>query len=119
MPKKFNWFNNQKGVIKLLPVLLIIAAVGIISFLLISSIVRFNNGFFGNLFSKPASHASNALAPLYSDQAANVLGLHRLVNGEYAVIQLGGKNSNKTVKSSFTLENGQKVNIESAEGAIF
>ncbi len=48
---------NQSGVIHTLPLLVIIAAVGIISFLLISSTLPLN-GLFGRLNPKPASHAA-------------------------------------------------------------
>ena len=48
---------NQKGIIHTLPLLIIIAAVGIISFLLISSTIPLN-GLFGALNPKPASKAA-------------------------------------------------------------
>src|SRR5258708_35550179 len=48
---------NQKGIIHTLPLLVIIAAVGIISFLLISSTLPLN-GLFGTLNQKHASQAA-------------------------------------------------------------
>src|SRR5581483_10836318 len=49
--------NNQSGVIHALPLLLIVAAVGVISFLLISSTAP-AGGLFGVLNPKSASHAA-------------------------------------------------------------
>jgi hypothetical protein len=58
--------NNEKGVVKILPLLLIVAAVGLISFLLISSTAPFKNSLMGNLFQKPYSHAaSDPIIPKY------------------------------------------------------
>ncbi len=51
--------SNQKGIIHTLPLLIIIAAVGIISFLLISSTLPLN-GLFGELNPKPKSNAQMA-----------------------------------------------------------
>src|SRR5581483_1462889 len=48
---------NQAGVIKVLPLLLIITAVGVVSFLLITSTASFH-GLFSQLFPKPSSHAA-------------------------------------------------------------
>src|SRR4030081_2034805 len=53
---------NQQGVIHILPLLLIIAAVGIISFLLISSTLPLN-GIFGTINPKQASRAASLQAP--------------------------------------------------------
>jgi hypothetical protein len=50
-------YKNQSGAIHTLPLLLIIASVGLISFLLISSTAPIG-GFFGNLFNKPSSFAA-------------------------------------------------------------
>jgi parallel beta-helix repeat protein len=49
---------NEKGLVKVLPLLLIVAAVGILSFLLISSAAPLN-GLFGQLNPKPTSHAAS------------------------------------------------------------
>src|SRR5258708_722030 len=50
---------NQKGIIHALPLLVIIAAVGIISFLLLSSTLPLN-GLFGNLNPKLSSQAATS-----------------------------------------------------------
>jgi hypothetical protein len=49
---------DQRGALHVLPLLLIVAAVGVISFLLISSSAPFKGGLFGVLNSKPISHAA-------------------------------------------------------------
>src|ERR1700738_3435884 len=54
---KFYLQVNQKGVVKFLPLLIVIAAVGVISFLLITSTGSFK-GAFNILFPKRASHAA-------------------------------------------------------------
>ncbi len=60
----FKQFTNQQGLIQTLPLLLIIAIVGVISFLLLTSVAPFNNGFFNNLNPKPPSYA--AVIPISS-----------------------------------------------------
>src|SRR5437868_7466551 len=54
--------KSQSGVIHALPLLVIVAVVGIISYLLISSTAPFKEGLFGTLNPRPAS---NAAAPTY------------------------------------------------------
>src|SRR5258708_27163995 len=49
---------NQEGIIHTLPLLVIIAVVGVISFLLISSTAPFGQGLFKNINPKPLSHAA-------------------------------------------------------------
>src|SRR4051794_35202035 len=48
---------NQLGSLHILPLLLLVAAVGIISFLLVSSTAPFRGGLFGILNPKPNSNA--------------------------------------------------------------
>src|SRR5258708_233923 len=55
--KDMNKYLNQRGIIHTLPLLVIIAAVGIISFLLVSSTLPLN-GLFGILNQKPRTHAA-------------------------------------------------------------
>ena len=59
------FFDNQKGAIQIIPILLIVAAVGLISFLLITSTAGFKDEFFSVIFPKPVSNAavSNPVTP--------------------------------------------------------
>ena len=66
---------NQKGVIHTLPLLVIVAAVGIISFLLISSTLPLG-GLFGELNPKPASQAATEFRETF-DGAPTTPGLYR------------------------------------------
>jgi len=59
----FKRFDNELGVVHTLPLLLIVAAVGVISFLLISSSAPFKGGLFGNLFPKQPSQAALSAIP--------------------------------------------------------
>src|SRR5438105_827254 len=52
------YLSSQQGIIRTLPLLIVIAAVGIISFLLISSTAP-TGGLFNTLNPKPASNAAN------------------------------------------------------------
>lgn len=71
-------FNNQSGVISIIPLLILVAAIGIIVFLLVSSTAPFNNGLFSILFPKPSSHASSLQVITFDGLRAN----HPL-NGQY------------------------------------
>lgn len=53
-------FQNQSGAVHILPVLVIIAVVGLISFLLISSTGPFSGGLFEKIYPKPPSQAATA-----------------------------------------------------------
>ncbi len=55
---------GQKGLAHILPLFIIIAAVGIISFILISSTFGFKNRFFASLFPKQFSFAANLPVPV-------------------------------------------------------
>lgn len=57
---------DQKGLVKDLPLLLIIATIGFISFILIGSIAPFNKNPFKILFPKQASNAAPSFCPLRS-----------------------------------------------------
>src|SRR3982751_6930612 len=50
--------SSQRGIVKTFPILIVVATVGIISFLLISSTAPFNGNFFSKLFNKPSSNAA-------------------------------------------------------------
>ncbi len=58
--KKMKTLFNQQGVIHTFPLLIIIAAVGIISFLLITATAPFNAGIFNTINPKPNSNAQVA-----------------------------------------------------------
>src|SRR5258708_35744122 len=90
---------SQSGIIRILPLLLIIASVGIISFLLISSTAP-STGLFGLLNPKPASRAAtigsigtswtnvtNNLANMASE--CGNLGYMSAVPGSDMVIEIG------------------------------
>ncbi len=67
---------NQKGVLHTLPLLVIIAAVGIISFLLITSTLPLN-GLFGKLNPKQSSHAATSqgtLSPMLNWTTPKIAG---------------------------------------------
>lgn len=53
-------FSNQKGA---LPLLVLVAAVGLISLVAVTTTVQFNDQFFSNLFPKPGSFASAPVTP--------------------------------------------------------
>ncbi|MBI3486529.1 S8 family serine peptidase [Candidatus Daviesbacteria bacterium] len=62
MPKKL---NSEGGVV---PLLLLFAAIGLISFLLISDTFNFRDKLFSSLFPKPSSFAQTKVSPSASDQ---------------------------------------------------
>src|SRR6266545_2078651 len=79
MPNKFlskgqpaSGWNSQDeaGVI---PILILLAAVGLISFLLVSNTFNFKDILFATLFPKPSSHAQEAQNDLIPDQYIVVL----------------------------------------------
>jgi len=65
---------NQSGAINILPIMLVIIAVGMIGYLLISSTLPLNSGLFGILFPKPGSQAavsgpvSGPVTPIYDQR---------------------------------------------------
>src|SRR5258708_538348 len=73
--------NNQKGAIYLFPLLVIIALLGVVTFLLITSIGPFK-GQFSHLFNKPTSKAANlnwyqgtqiyGMVPILPNDAQNI-----------------------------------------------
>lgn len=55
--------KNEFGIVNTTPLLLIVIAVGVISFLLITSVAPFNDNLFSNLFSKDSSKAAEFVPP--------------------------------------------------------
>src|SRR5258708_26939008 len=84
--------KNESGIIRILPVLLIVAAGGIIAFLLLSSTAPFR-GFFNILFPKPPTRADMPLSfPMPSDKTGlNVVG-NQIRNSQNQAIYLVGVN---------------------------
>jgi len=74
---------GQDGLIHTVSLLLIIAAVGVISFLLISSTLPIG-GFFGQLFKKPASFAATDNISVSIDANANVHAISPYIYGTAA-----------------------------------
>jgi hypothetical protein len=52
MPNRF--INSQGGIV---PILVLLAAVGLIGFIVLANSASFKDGLFASLFTKPASHA--------------------------------------------------------------
>ncbi len=82
---------NQSGVVHTLPLLIIVAAVGIISFLLISSTLPIN-GLFGSINPKPKSHAASSAA-ITTPLKVSTINSHYFVDGNGKAVYLSGSHT--------------------------
>src|SRR5258708_14370140 len=71
--------NYQQGVIHIVPLLIISAVVGVISFLLLTSAAPFNQGLFRTIYPKPLSKAQDNMDTAKSIDTSKLQGINAVV----------------------------------------